>query len=137
MALEAPVAPSATSLDGAVLLVEDNMIIALDAEAILLSLGASRVDIAGNNVEAMRHIDHEAPSLALLDVNIADGTSYAIAARLATLGVPLIFATGYGADFTRAPGCENAPVVAKPYTATAIGRAVRAVSTREIQQLLV
>ena len=134
---EAPVAPSATSLDGAVLLVEDNMIIALDAEAILLSLGASRVDIAGNNAEAMRHIDHEAPSLALLDVNISDGTSYAIAARLTALGVPLIFATGYGADFTRPPGCVNAPVVAKPYTATAIARAVRAVSTRDIQQLLV
>ena len=111
-------------LTGPVLLVEDKMIIALDAEAILLGLGASRVDIAGNTADALRLIDFTPPSLAVLDVNIGSETSFAIAHRLLELGVPIVFATGYGVEIAAPPGCEAVPVVTKPYTAAAIARAV-------------
>lgn len=113
-------------LRGPVLLVEDNIVIALDAEAILLALGVDRVDVASDAAEAMRIIEIDCPRLAILDINIGAGTSFAIAQRLSELGVPIIFASGMGAAFTRPPGCEAAPVITKPYAATTMARAIHA-----------
>jgi len=128
--VEMPAPVSIGRIEGAVLLVEDNMIIALDAETILLSLGASRVDIAGSETEAMRLIETSPPDLALLDVNLGIGTSFAVAARLCELHIPIVYATGFGGAFSRPPGTEHAKVVSKPYSSAAIGRAVQETSLR-------
>ena len=76
----APAAPTAEMsaaperLEGAVLVVEDNMIIALEAEEVLTALGASAVDTASTTREALRLIDASPPSRALLDVNLGSET---------------------------------------------------------------
>ena len=124
---ERPDVPVTARLSGTVLLVEDSMIIALDAEEMLLGLGASRVDTASNTEDAMALLDQETPDFAVLDVNLGSQTSFAIAGRLLVLGVPFVFATGYGDDLGIPDDYAGTPIVKKPYTADAIARAVRSI----------
>ncbi|MCW1383394.1 GAF domain-containing protein [Novosphingobium sp. KCTC 2891] len=105
-----------------VLLVEDNMIIALDAEAHLLDLGASDVAVAATVGEALALLDADRPDFAALDYNLADGTSVPVARRLRELGVPFAFMTGLG-DSLSVPGLEDVPLVQKPYSAGQIAAA--------------
>jgi light-regulated signal transduction histidine kinase (bacteriophytochrome)/CheY-like chemotaxis protein len=121
----AGLAEPAANLTGTVLLVEDSMVIALDAEEMLIALGAARVEIAGSTEDAMAILDFERPSFAVLDVNLGAETSFPIAGRLRKMGVPTIFATGYGEELVIPPGYAGTPIVKKPYTAVAIIRALR------------
>lgn len=118
----APARPAiANPLEGkAVLLVEDSMIIALDAEDALCQLGASAVVTAASVARALAALKEERFDIALLDVNLGVETSATVAAELVRLGVPIIFATGYGeaSGFIREHG--DAPVINKPYGASHI-----------------
>jgi light-regulated signal transduction histidine kinase (bacteriophytochrome)/CheY-like chemotaxis protein len=98
-----------------VLLVENNLIIAMDGEDILRRLGAE-VATAPSVADAMEYLAGQSFDLALLDVNLGDETSFAIADRLATNNVPFVFATGYGEGIAQAHSHSDAPVLQKPYT---------------------
>ncbi|MBY5766389.1 HWE histidine kinase domain-containing protein [Rhizobium laguerreae] len=98
-----------------VLLVENNLIIAMDGEDILRRLGAD-VATAPSVTEAMEILADQSFDLALLDVNLGDETSFGIADRLAAEGVPFVFATGYGEGIAQANSHSDAPVLQKPYT---------------------
>ncbi|MGW9946667.1 light-regulated signal transduction histidine kinase (bacteriophytochrome)/CheY-like chemotaxis protein [Rhizobium leguminosarum] len=98
-----------------VLLVENNLIIAMDGEDILRRLGAD-VATAPSVTEAMEILAGQSFDLALLDVNLGDETSFGIADRLAADGVPFVFATGYGEGIAQANSHSDAPVLQKPYT---------------------
>ncbi|MBY3342332.1 HWE histidine kinase domain-containing protein [Rhizobium laguerreae] len=98
-----------------VLLVENNLIIAMDGEDILRRLGAD-VATAPSVAEAMEILAGQSFDLALLDVNLGDETSFGIADRLAAEGVPFVFATGYGEGIAQANSHSDAPVLQKPYT---------------------
>ena len=111
------------ALSGTVLVVEDNMIIALEAEEVLTAMGADTVDMAASVREALRLIDASPPDRALLDVNLGSETSVAVAHRLAQLGIPFAFATGYGESFKVPPELGDVPVVKKPYGADSLRRA--------------
>ncbi|WP_245930723.1 HWE histidine kinase domain-containing protein [Methylobacterium radiodurans] len=113
----------ATRLDGTVLVVEDNMIIALEAEEVLTALGATAVDMAASVREALRLIEASRPDRAVLDVNLGSETSVPVARRLAELGVPFAFATGYGESFKVPPDLGDIPVMKKPYGADELRRA--------------
>ncbi|HEX2593769.1 MAG TPA: response regulator, partial [Rhizomicrobium sp.] len=108
---------SGARVSGRALLVEDNMIIALDAEASLERLGANFVDVAPNVSEALRLIEKNKPDFAILDVNLGNESSFPIADRLSALGIPIVFATGYGRNIEFPDRFKNIPVVSKPYTA--------------------
>jgi light-regulated signal transduction histidine kinase (bacteriophytochrome)/CheY-like chemotaxis protein len=98
------------------LIVEDNLIIAMSAEVILLELGARHVETAASVNQALKSIEREKPSFALLDLNLGNENSIKVGQKLMELDVPFIFATGYG---ERAPIPEElaaAPVIQKPYT---------------------
>ena len=113
-------------LSGVVLLVEDNMIIALDAEDMLLSLGADRVIVASTAADALHLLESETPSFALLDVNLGLHTSFAIAARLREMGVRHMFATGYGNGINYPPEHRSTLAITKPYTSETIANALAA-----------
>ena len=104
-------------LAGRVLLVEDNLIIALDAAEMLLGAGAERVETASGVDEALRLIGSARPDFAVLDVNLGRGTSFPIADELLALGIPYVFASGYGEDARFPDAHSGVPVVSKPYTA--------------------
>jgi light-regulated signal transduction histidine kinase (bacteriophytochrome) len=111
-----------------VLLVEDNMLIALEAEAMLTSLGAagvvtvSTLDAAEDSAVAGRF------DFAMLDVSIGPGTSFDLATRLRHQGIPYIFASGYGNQIALDAGHSSAVVVQKPYDREHLRRAIRRVN---------
>ena len=78
-----------------VLVVEDELLIALLLEEYLVSIGCEVVGIARDSASACRLVDQEHPDLALLDINLANGTSAPVARRLAEQGRPFIFVTAY------------------------------------------
>lgn len=109
---------------GNVLLVEDSLIIALDAEDILRRLGAEAVNTAPNPAEAMVLIEEQRPDLAMFDINLGDTTSFSVADRAKALGIPYLFATGYGEQAQLPPAHMDVPVVQKPYTIRNVARAI-------------
>lgn len=111
-------------LDGTVLLVEDNMIIALEAEDMLLALGARNVLFASNVAQALRLLTIETPSFALLDINLGSEMSWPIAARLRELGVRYAFATGYSNQIDVPLEHRSAPIISKPYTRDSLSREI-------------
>jgi light-regulated signal transduction histidine kinase (bacteriophytochrome)/CheY-like chemotaxis protein len=116
--------PVAARLSGTVLIVEDNLIIAMSAEVILLELGARHVETAASVAAAMKSIERVKPSFALLDLNLGGENSIAIGKRLAELKVPFVFATGYGERAPIPAELDFAPVIQKPYTRDTIERAL-------------
>ncbi len=120
-----PVAGAATSLAGeTVLLVEDSLIIAMDAEDMLLRLGAGRVTPAATIRQALEAIERERPSFALLDINLGDQTSMPIAEKLQSLGIPFLFATGYGEQAALPVAFASVPVLQKPYGESAVAAGI-------------
>ena len=106
-----------------VLLVEDSLIIALDADDILRRLGAADVITDGTVAGALNVLSNDPPDIAILDINLGDHNSFAIADKLLELGIPFMFATGYG-EQARLPDQHRPRIVLqKPYTlATMIRR---------------
>ncbi|HEX7782959.1 MAG TPA: HWE histidine kinase domain-containing protein [Sphingobium sp.] len=107
-----------------VLLVEDSLIIALDAEDIVSRLGADTVSTAATVESALDAIEAHQPSVAMLDINLGDRTSFAIADRLMDLHVPFLFATGYGEQAQLPMEHRGRTVVQKPYTLENVARAM-------------
>lgn len=120
-----PQAPPAHVLDGQqVLLVEDSLIIALDAEDIATRLGAETVSTAATVEGALDIIEAARPTVAMLDINLGDSNSFPVANRLADLGIPFLFATGYGEQAQLPMEHRGRPVVQKPYTIENVARAI-------------
>ncbi|MCY0147878.1 GAF domain-containing protein [Hoeflea sp. G2-23] len=103
-------------LDGDVLIVEDNMIIALDAEEFVKELGARAVHVVARIEDALAIAANAMLSFALLDVNLGLETSEPIAADLKNRSIPFAFATGYGDQASLTAKFPDAPVVQKPYS---------------------
>ncbi|RFC64108.1 GAF domain-containing protein [Fulvimarina endophytica] len=99
------------------LLVEDNVIISLDAEQLLESHGTSTVFVAASVSEARRILDEESIDLAMLDVNLGAETSFPLVAPLVERGIPFVFVTGYGEkiEFPEAAG-PDVEAVKKPFS---------------------
>ncbi|MBA2936030.1 GAF domain-containing protein [Sphingomonas sp. CGMCC 1.13654] len=120
---EEPAATAAGPLiSGPVLLVEDSLIIAMDAEDILTRLGAESVATASTVPVAMDELRRFQPTLAILDINLGSETSMPIADRLKAMGVPYLFATGYGEQARLPEAHADAPVLQKPYTIENVAR---------------
>jgi CheY-like chemotaxis protein len=97
-----------------VLLLEDEFLIALDAEQILKELGAAKVEVASTLVDAERLAENGRFDVAMLDVNINGQVSFPLAESLQRRGVPVVFATGY--EMRNQPLPESTICVTKPYT---------------------
>ncbi|WP_423140800.1 HWE histidine kinase domain-containing protein [Parablastomonas sp. CN1-191] len=103
-------------IDGEVLVVEDNMIIAMEAEDLLGELGASRCHVANSVRKGLELLDLHPISFALLDINLGAETSEPVARTLLERGIPFIFASGYGDSLNLASGFADVPVVTKPFS---------------------
>lgn len=80
---------------GAILVVEDEWLIAADIEQTLVDAGFDVLGPAHSVEEAGRLMKTRAPSAALLDISLSEGNSFGLAARLSKLGIPYAFLTGY------------------------------------------
>ncbi len=105
------------SLDAeSVLVLEDQFLIALDAEQALRKAGALHVRVASSVSEALRILTSFMPDVAVLDFVLGDGTGVDIAHVLAERQVPFAFATGYGDCVPIPAQYSHVPVVRKPFS---------------------
>src|SRR5260370_36119562 len=79
-----------------ILIVEDDLIIALDFEDTILGFGVKTVRTAASVARALEMIAERAPDFALLDVGLVHEKSFAVAERLDALKIPFVFVPGYG-----------------------------------------
>jgi CheY-like chemotaxis protein len=100
-----------------VLVVEDEMMIAMLVEDMLADLGCAVIGPAHGLAAALDLANATAElDAALLDVNLAGQPVFAVADALRERNVPIIFCTGYG-DAGLREADRGAPVLQKPYRA--------------------
>ena len=107
-----------------ILLVEDQMLIAMDAEMMLADMGFSNVVTVGTSSEALGRLRTLRPAAAVLDVNLGLDTSIGVATELRRMGTPFVFATGYGDSSIIPSELADVRVVRKPYSADELGSAI-------------
>jgi light-regulated signal transduction histidine kinase (bacteriophytochrome) len=107
-----------------VLLVEDNLLIALEAEEMLTDLGARLVVSASTLRAAEEAISAHEFGFAMLDVSVGRGTSFDLARQLRSAGTPYIFASGYGDHATLDSDHSASIIVQKPYERDHLRRAI-------------
>lgn len=107
-----------------VLLVEDESLVLMLMEDLLLELGATKVVSAMRLDEATRLARRAEVDLAILDLNLAGLTSYPVAEIMRDRGVPIVFATGYGAT-GHEEDWRTIPTINKPVTAAALIEVLR------------
>ncbi|OUJ16579.1 hypothetical protein HK27_03445 [Acetobacter orientalis] len=108
--------------NASVLIVEDQLLIAMDIEQALADHGVTNVRTVASVYEGIQAIRQKTPDVALLDLNLGNETSAEIALLLRQKNVPFLFATGY-ADRSMIPaGFEDVPVIRKPYATPAVLR---------------
>ena len=108
----------ATALDNlpeSVLLVEDSMIIALDAEDCLKEMGITKVRIESSVAGALDALAKSPPAMAILDYNLGRENSEPVARKLQELGIPFWLATGYGEMQDRVEELGASGLLTKPY----------------------
>lgn len=98
-----------------ILLVEDEYIIALDAEEILKELDVGRTSVVGTFDDAQRVLESQSFDLVILDVNLNGKKSFPLAIALEQRGTPFVFASGYTLSQRADMGLANAIWVSKPY----------------------
>ncbi|MBB5692314.1 PAS domain S-box protein [Muricoccus pecuniae] len=120
-----PASPGGALRGTQVLLVEDEVLVALEAADSLVAAGCQVLGPASTLREAMvlagRTLQIDA---AVLDVNLAGQDVTPLADMLAARGVPMLFATGYGEAPT---GHGGAPVLTKPVPPGELVAAVRGI----------
>jgi CheY-like chemotaxis protein len=97
-----------------IIVVEDEMMIAMLLQDMLADLGHTVVGIATRLEQALDLARTADADLAILDVNLNGVDSFAVAQVLAERGLPFFFATGYGALGLEAP-FQNALTLKKPF----------------------
>ena len=107
-----------------ILLVEDHLLIALDAEAMLQQVGAASVEVVSNAQAALVFLAARKCSVAVLDINLGRGTSIPIADELVKQKIPFVFASGYNDSSTIPERFRHIRLVTKPYTAAGLSTAL-------------
>lgn len=102
------------------LVLEDNMIIALDLEDMLARIGVKHVIVASSVAQAFEALNEEKPPFAILDVNLGQETSFPVAEALQDAGVPFAFGTGFGDSAAFPDRFKETPVLQKPYSAESV-----------------
>lgn len=106
------------------LILEDNVIIALDAESILQELGFVRCHIAVSVSEALDIISQNPITFAMLDICLREETCEKVASLLRDRGTSFVFASGYDDSLTLGPGFDSVPNVPKPYSVWDVSNAI-------------
>jgi CheY-like chemotaxis protein len=103
------------------LLIEDETLVAMLIEDMLADVGCEIAGVAARLSDAMAMAGDETlkVDLAILDVNLAGESSFAVADILERRGVPFVFSTGYGPNGLP-DAWKGRPVLQKPFTAAEV-----------------
>jgi CheY-like chemotaxis protein len=106
-----------------ILIVEDEMILALDLSDIVGSFGCTSA-VAGRIGKALPLIEMQVFDAAILDLNLAGEPVYPVADELGRRGIAYVIATGYGAEGVLA-AYRSRPILTKPYSRHEVEAALR------------
>ncbi len=106
------------------LIVEDEMLLALELESEVEANGHQVIGVASDFAEAVKLVDDAMPEFAFVDIQLRDGpTGIDIGRHLASKGIPFIFVSGnlkrIPHDFVGAVGA-----IEKPYTVNGLQNAL-------------
>ena len=113
-----------------ILVVEDEMLVAMMREDILGDLGCTVVGPASRIAEALALARTVAIDGAFLDVNVAGERVFPVAAALAERQVPFIFVSGYSENVLEAPFAGR-PALKKPFPPSAIAEVLKRCLTEQ------
>ncbi len=107
-----------------ILVVEDEVLIAMQIEEILLDLGCVVVGAVGRLDAALELAADQALDAAILDVNILGGLVYPVAERLSARGIPFMLASGYS-NWALPEPLRDLPRLMKPFRRRDLENGVR------------
>jgi CheY-like chemotaxis protein len=113
-----------------VLVIEDELLLAMDYEGILADAGCTVLGPVARQSGALSLLEHERPDAAVLDLNLAGERSTRLAEALTERGVPFVVVTGYSGKTVPEPVLADAPQLEKPVNAHALVRALAAIARR-------
>jgi DNA-binding NtrC family response regulator len=97
-----------------VLIVEDEVLVALDLETVLARVGCPSVRVSGNIDDALAEIERAPPDVALVDLNVAGRLSLAVVDALAGAAIPFLIVSGHTPEILP-PRHRHHPFMLKPY----------------------
>lgn len=119
------------SLDGLrVLVVEDELLVAMEIESLLDRLGCEVVGPVATVREALDAIRERELDGAILDVNLHGEYAYPAAEALLARAVPFVFLSGYTGLPDPPPVLGGVPRLGKPFAAAELADAVARVCGR-------
>ncbi|MFK7769641.1 MAG: HWE histidine kinase domain-containing protein [Mariniblastus sp.] len=101
-----------------VMLIEDNMVLAMEMERLLLEVGIKEVDAFPNTELATDELERKKFDAAILDINLGDETSFDLGLKLHKLGTPVVFVSGYDSKYELPEQLIRAPRLTKPVNRT-------------------
>jgi light-regulated signal transduction histidine kinase (bacteriophytochrome)/CheY-like chemotaxis protein len=107
-----------------VLLLEDNLIVALEAEDLLRSLGAASILAVSTIAAASKVCETTSIDFAMLDINLGFENSLGFAASLRANKTPFLFASGYGEQKRVGESLLAELTVSKPYDRDSLQSAI-------------
>ncbi|MBS0562594.1 MAG: response regulator [Proteobacteria bacterium] len=109
-----------------VLIIEDEVVISMDLEALMEDLGHRVTHVARTRREAVAAFSEHRPGLVLADIRLADGSSGVDAVNeiIGESEVPVVFITGYAEQLGRDGHPEDAFVITKPFRSNDVAAVV-------------
>lgn len=114
-----------------ILVVEDEMLIAVLIEQILQEFGCVVVGPVARLDVALQLASQEALDAAILDVAIRGGHVQPVAEQLLARGIPFVLASGYG-DWSLPESLRNQPRLTKPFTQEDLAHHVKLLCARRL-----
>jgi DNA-binding response OmpR family regulator len=114
-----------------VLVVEDDLFLAMDLEDTLVGMGAVVVDVCHTLDEAMAWADADDFAAAVLDFSLGSDSVTPLARRLARRNAPFILYTGMSPSDQTLVEWRDFPIVEKPASPHTLVAAIKSVLARE------
>jgi DNA-binding response OmpR family regulator len=108
-----------------ILVLEDDALIAMEMGERLADMGYVVMGPAETLEAAEAALAKVRPDAALLDANIAGKSSVELGAKLAAMGVPVAFCTGYDSIKDLPAALRHAPILVKPVGDQALHAALK------------
>jgi DNA-binding response OmpR family regulator len=111
---------------GRALIVEDEILVAMELEDLLTAMGHQVIGSAARMGEALELARDAEIDFAVLDINVGGVQSFPVADILRERGIPFFFTTGYGAAGLM-DGFRHETTLRKPYDSRDLARAIAAI----------
>jgi CheY-like chemotaxis protein len=106
-----------------ILVVEDEMLVQMNIEAVLRDHGCTCIAAAATVDQALAALNTQSFDAAVLDVNLGGKTSHPVADELGARAIPFVVSTGYG-QLALDGTYKDQPVLMKPYRDEALLKAL-------------